>query len=387
VAQVQAIAGDEPPDVVTAQLDRLLQALQVDPHRQAWLGDSRVVTEAGLAYRALGEHEKAAALLQRAARGTGSQMRIGDIDTLVDTLVRVGGDSAAPATRAAHALLQQLDALGASDEARWPLPAEPGPQSPTCRSERDALRGAMALRAAHAHVVARPETEQPDATAADLLAQAARHYACAWRAKHAESDALDRRAHALSGALLAAALLALLDTATPGAGPAGAQAALQAAADVGKGAAQASPGDGEGAPPAPVGDGKGAPQTPVEWRAAAADLLAQLMRESGQRATFWQHAKAIELRTAAGLYAHAMRDDDYRIEHVQQDMDSVDREIKRLMHLWPSPLQLEGTCFRFDLIHEVVRRIWRDDTMASEVDALAMQALELLKEPTRREIG
>jgi hypothetical protein len=398
VAQVQAIAGDEPPDVVTAQLDRLLQALQVDPHRQAWLGDSRVATEAGLAYRALGEHEKAAALLQRAARGIGSQMRIGDIDTLVDTLVRVGGDSAVPATRAAHALLQQLDALGASDEARWPLPAEPGPQSPTCRSERDALRGAMALRAAHAHVVARPETEQPDATAADLLAQAARHYACAWRAKHAESDALDRRAHALSGALLAAALLALLDTATPGAGPAGAQAALQAPAGVGEGAAQARPGDGEraaqaspgdgaGAPPTPVGDGKGTPQTPVEWRAAAADLLEQLVRDSGQRATFWQHAKAIELRTAAGLYAHAMRDDGYRVEHVQQDMDSVGREIGRLMHLWPSPLQLEGTCFRFDLIHEVVRRIWRDDTMASEVDALAMQALELLKEPTRREIG
>ncbi len=364
VAQVQAIAGDEPADSVVTQLDALLATLRQDEVRRAWLNDSRVLTEAGLAYRELGRHQQAAELLQRAARGVGSQMRIGDIDTLVDSLLRIE-PGASDATRAAQALLQQLDDLGNSDAARWPLQPGPGAQGPACWSERDALRGAMALRAAHAHVTALPPEAPPDARTADLLAQAARHYAQAYRAKQAEADALDRCAHAMSGALLAAGLLALLGEATPGAGPAAAAAAL-------------------GTPARPEAD---APAAPAQWGAQADDLRHRLRAASGERASFWQHAKAIELRTAAGLFAHAMRDARYRLAQVDDDTETVRSEIARLLHLWPSPLQLEGTCFRFHLIHAVVHRIRRDDAMASEVDALAREALDLLREPKQRAIG
>ncbi|MFT3720539.1 CHAT domain-containing protein [Pseudorhodoferax sp.] len=345
LAQVQATAGGERPEAVAQQLDQLIDRLRGDPLRAAWLQDSRVLAEAGLAYRELGRFETAAGFLQRAARGIGSQMRIGDIDTLVDALVRVGTGPDRPSARAAAQLLEQLDQLGGGDAGRWPLAAHEPELGPSCLSERECLRGALALRAAHA--------QDGSEGFAHALGVAATAYARAYRIKLAEGDTPDRRAQALSGALLSAALLALLD------GPAAARGALQGAAPDAR------------------------PDAPPDWHGAARQLLRDLGCASACRTTFWQHANGVELRTACGLFAHALGG---TTGPPEDDLDIVRGEIRRLLHLWPSPSQLEGTRFRFQLVERIAATLPAGDAAAAAIGTLVREALDLLQ-PERREIG
>lgn len=354
LAQVQAIAGTENAMDIKGQLDDLIDRLAADPQRRAWLHDSRVLADTGLAYREIGEYETAALYLQRAGRGIGSQMRIGDIDTLVDALLRVPTQPSPqqPHVRAVEELLTQLDQLGGSAEGRWPQGPQQPDDAPSCLSERQSLRGALALRVAHAHAEADP------GVSVAALGRAAHAYAAAYRIKLAERDMPERCAHVLSGALLAAALLALLHGA---AGLEAAGAALQPMAN---------------------GDQQGLLQA-SDWRKAAQDLLDTPELQGDRNASFGRHATGIQLRTASGLFAHALRDTGYDAVQVARDMDLVRRDMARLLNLWPSPVRLESLRFRFRLIECIVRGPGRYHEGADVIGGIAHDALDLL-DPSRR---
>lgn len=360
IAQVEALAGDEPAAVVVRRLDGVVAAVAADPVRRDWVRDSRVRAALARAYRELGEHRKAAEYLQRGACTAYSEVAIGQLDALVNSLARVGDDQA---TAAALSWLEVLDQLCSDASAARPLTDDRQPE-PSAKSERLCLRGSIRLRSA-ARLL---EANESEPEVLDALRHAAEDFGAGFRAKLKEGDRLERRTYALSNALLAAALLQMLDD-DPGAGL----------------AALGSPDAAE----APVAD---AATQSARWVAQADRHLEQLSRiEHG--VTFWQHATAVELRTARGLLAHVVDHPGYTRETVAADIAHVRRQIERVMTLWPSPLQVESMRLRFRLIKAVVARCrGRKAADASqrelldEIDALAHEALARLHDG-RGEVG
>jgi hypothetical protein len=391
ITQVQAVAGDKPAAVVCQQLDALVQTLQqAPPQRSAWLRDSRVRAALGMAYRALGEHRSAAAYLQLSARTAYSDLRIGDLDALVNSLSRIR-DGDPPATtlpqhdtdgsahagtlgrESAAALLKQLDGIGDTIQAAWPLrpgaPARGGPgdeggvlgDEPSAASERRCLLGSLHRRAA-AEALAEG---RPVAEAVTELGVAAREFAQGFRMKRRERDDLERRTYALSNALMCAALLRLL---RPG--------------DDAPLAWLALPDFGQATALAPAGAAPAGEQTVLGWMREAHEHLAELAANA-DRSTFWHHGSALELRTARGLFGHAWRCSGYTRQQVEQDIRDVRREIDRVLALWPAPVQLESLRHRFTLLGAVVAQC-RPPLQAAvdqaPADEAAAQALAMLDE-------
>ena len=385
IAQVQAVAGDEPAASMCAQLQTLLAAIRVDPRRSAWLHDSRVLAELGLAYRQLGEHKTAAGYLQRSARATYSGLRIGDLDALVNSLSRVRDpahrEEGAHARRAAEALLVQLNEIGKQGDATWPLPdkqADPALSGPRAASERLGLRGSLRLREVADDLDRDVDTSSGLAGKAMLrkiaprLREATGFFADALRAKLLERDELDRRNYALSNALLSAVLLRL-------AGP----ASDEAAASVLEALGAASEMRNNATPDSAERTG--------QWLLQAGEHL-QETATSENRSTFWHYATAIELRTARGMFAYLfLNADDLAALNKNLDEDDITfvrREIDRVCALWPSPNDLDSMRHRFALIGMIVARVdrtyWAD--RLEIVAALAKEANEKLQLQAR-EIG
>ncbi|EWS60162.1 CHAT domain protein [Methylibium sp. T29-B] len=201
IVQVVAVAGDKPAAAVLGQIDRLLATLAADEARRAWLSDSRVRSALGCAYRELGDHDSAARALQLGARSAYSQVQIGQLELLVNSLSR----SASPdAQLAAESLLDRLDDVSNDTLGRWPLgDQDVAPTSAT--SERQGLRGGFVLRQA-ARLL---DEDKALGAVAEALVKAAKLFASAYRSKRHFGDAADRRAYALSNAMLAAALAGL----------------------------------------------------------------------------------------------------------------------------------------------------------------------------------
>ncbi|MEP6557765.1 MAG: CHAT domain-containing protein [Burkholderiales bacterium] len=373
IAQLQAVAGDEPAANVCRRIDGLLAALAGDPRRRDWLRDSRVRTELGLAYRELGEHKLAAQYLQMSARSTYSELRIGDLEKLVNSLARVS-DPADPregtqARAAAEALLAHLNRLGKSGAASWPLESGGGtpssPREPRAASERLSLLGSVRLRAA-AELL---ENVQASPKVAPLLRKAVKAFAQSFRRKLREGDALDRRNYALSNALLAAALLQTIErnAAQPRQTLCDALGALE-----------------------PVGNAAGerdAQAIVSQWLSQASDHLDEVAA-SANRSTFWNYATAIELRTARGLFAYAHNDPSYKVKQVEADIEFVRDGIDRICALWPSPNDLDSMRHRFRLIKLVEAQFGGAEPggMMSLVAKLAVEANDRLQ-LRAREVG
>ncbi|WP_428421296.1 CHAT domain-containing protein [Methylibium sp.] len=308
IVQVVAVAGDKPPAAVLGQIDKLLATLEADDARCAWLTDSRVRSALGCAYRELGDHDSAARALQLGARSAYSQVQIGQLELLVNSLSR----SASPdAQGAAERLLDRLDDVSNDTLGRWPL----GDQdvAPTsAASERQCLRGGFVLRQA-ARLL---DEDKALGAVAGALAEAARRFASAYRSKRHFKDSADRRAYALSNALLAAALAAL------------AQREL--------GVAEAALAE-EG----PPRDGELALGPVALWLAEARALLDELAALD-DLASFWHQTTKLELLVARTLLAH-LQDDSYPLDDLGLALDLLDRALVR----WPSPIQLESLQHRF----------------------------------------
>lgn len=345
IVQVVAVAGDKPPAAVLGQLDRLRAALDADPVRRAWLGDSTVRAALGCAYRELGDHDSAARALQLGARSAYSQVQIGQLELLVNSLSR---SSSPDAQRAAERLLDRLDDVSADTQGRWPL-GDPDVAPTSAASERRCLRGGFELRRA-ARLL---DEDKALGAVGSVMADAAQHFAAAYRSKRAFHDSGDRRAYALSNAMLSAAFAAL---------------ARQDLAVAEEALADDSVTDGAvGLGPVPL------------WLAESRALLDELAA-ADELTSFWHQTTRLELLVARTLLAH-LHDPAYPLDDLAVALDLLDRALVR----WPSPIQLESLQHRFLLARNLVRAVarqpgapqWEDLQQALPVladDALARMA-------------
>jgi hypothetical protein len=370
IAQVAAVAGDKPAPVVVRQLDGVVAAVAADAERRHWLTDSRVRAALARAYRELGEHRKAAEHLQLGARTAYSEVAIGQLDELVNSLARVGDDDA---TAAARQLLDLLQTVGDAERAAWPLTSQREPE-PSAYSERLCLGGSIHLRTA-ARLL---EASDAPAAAPRALRHAAEDFAEGFRVKRREDDKLERRTYALSNALLAAALLQMLGRVDAAGGP-----------DAADDAAIATLGHPDPRATAAAADATARAGLWIDQADDHLDQLAQIDRGL----TFWQHATAIELRTARGLFAHVVDHPGYTRDTVAADIAHVRRQIERVMTLWPSPQQVESMRHRFRLIDHVVGRCRAhvpadapQQPLLVEIASLAQEALARLQNG-RGEVG
>lgn len=324
IQQVLAVAGDKPPREVLGQLDRLVAALQADPLRCGWLDESRVCAALGLAYRELDEHTTAAYHLQRGARTAYSEVQIGQLELLVNSLSRVRGAQGEAAREAARHLLERLNDIADDQPARWPLAPDALPR-PAARSERDCLLAGEQLRKASAAMPTAPAALAPRQrdTITAALREAGRLYAQGYRSKCDEGDADARRSYALSNALLAGALLALFGNG------ASAQAVI------------GTP------PPRPTGPPR---RALAERWLHEAELLLDELAAADDQATFWRQAALLELRLARGLFQHTQLKEDVRDP---ADVAPVRRMIDEVLARWPSPIQLDSLRHRFELVRFV----------------------------------
>lgn len=314
IVQVVAVAGDKPAAAVLGQIDRLLATLAADEARRAWLSDSRVRSALGCAYRELGDHDSAARALQLGARSAYSQVQIGQLELLVNSLSR----SASPdAQLAAESLLDRLDDVSNDTLGRWPL----GDQdvAPTsASSERQGLRGGFVLRQA-ARLL---DEDKALGAVAEALVKAAKLFASAYRSKRHFGDAADRRAYALSNAMLAAALAGL------------------ARRELGVAEAALA----EAGTPHP---GSPALGPMALWLAEAGALLDELAALD-DLASFWHQTTKLELLVARTLLAH-LQDPAHPLDDFAVALDLLDRALVR----WPSPIQVESLQHRFLLVRHL----------------------------------
>jgi hypothetical protein len=359
IAQVPASAGDKPAATTRRQLDAVVGKLRGDPQRRDWLRDSRVRASLGLAYREIGEHKTAAGYLQLGARMAYSEVKLGQLDALVNSMSRVGEPGASVA---AAKMLELINGIGADPEASWPLSSLRDPE-PSALSERQCLLGSLHLRTA-CRLLEAPDPGDGDPK--EELRSAAKAFAGGFEAKLAAKDALERRSYALSNALLGAALLQML------------YAAEDPESARGVAVAVLMPEAGTGASP-------DADEVAQRWLRHAEEHLDQLQGDE-HRVTFWQHATAIDLRTARGLFAHVLNRADYTRETVAVDVQKVRRQIERVMTLWPTPVQSESMQHRFRLIGQVVARCRRrtdadphEQALLTEIADIAREGLERLQ--------
>ncbi|MBA3589360.1 MAG: CHAT domain-containing protein [Methylibium sp.] len=365
ILQVVGIAGDKPAAAVKAQLDELVAALAADEHRAGWLEHSKVRAALGEAYRELGEHDRAARWLQLGARSAYSNVQIGQLELLVNSLSRCA-DPRSP--QAAGRLLDRLDAISNDRVARWPLD-DAETERGTAASERQCQRGHLALRRA-AQRLAEPEDDgRLDDVAADMAA-AAQLFAAAWHSKKRFDPDPDRRAHALSNALMAAALaafasgeperaLAALSKSHPGTASSGNESgatpgtrqtdALSGARNTRSAAAAPSNATA-------TATGMGTAMTIDAWLAASRTLQDELIARD-EIATFWHQTNRLELQVASTVLAHTQALD-HPLDELGHALELLDRALVR----WPSPSQLDSLSHRLHLVRAMALAVAQADS-------------------------
>jgi len=341
ILQIEAVAGDKPPSELFDQLQQLQSALQADPQRREWLRDSRVRAALGTAYRELGDHKQAADHYQRGARTAYSQVQIGQLDGLVNSLVREGSPEG---RQAALRLLELLNDIGDDAQARWPLDGSPSGE-PTAASERLCLQGEHELRETSIRVAALPARYDPGEAACaavrEALYAAAATFARSYGDKRGEGDEPSRCAHALASALLAAGLATLLEPRMPR---------------------------------------RDARQTrEARWWLAEADRLIDALDAADDLSDFASGSTQIELLGARHVFARTQR----LAERADDAVKRCEDGIAQVMVRWPSPIELEGLRHRFELVRALAERL---PPQVGEVDlvelkALASYALEKMLQP------
>nr|MBA2723302.1 hypothetical protein [Methylibium sp.] len=315
-----------------------------------------------------------------------SNVQIGQLELLVNSLSR-GADPRSP--QAASRLLDRLDAISNDRVARWPLDdaeAERG----TAASERQCQRGHLALRRA-AQRLAEPEDDgRLDDVAADMAA-AAQLFAAAWHSKKRFDPDPDRRAHALSNALMAAALaafasgeperaLAALSKSHPGTASSGNESgatpgtrqtdALSGARNTRSAAAAPSNATA-------TATGMGTAMTIDAWLAASRTLQDELIARD-EIATFWHQTNRLELQVASTVLAHTQALD-HPLDELGHALELLDRALVR----WPSPSQLDSLSHRLHLVRAMALAVAQADSPYDDLchllPVLAEQALERLR--------
>ncbi|VTU21175.1 CHAT domain protein [Variovorax sp. SRS16] len=301
VMQAVALAGDKPQAELKWQLSELERSLADDPDRKGWLNASVVHTAFGEAYRELGAHRDALRWFQSAARIAYSKLQLRQIELMANSLSRIEqGDGAPDPHNTSAALLKWLDGL-ADESTRWPLPADvPDEQAvnESAASEHLCLLGGDKLR----------QAAKDGAQRTALLDQAADCFRRGYENKCGKPrDSADRRAFALSNALLAGAL-----------------------ADLSR---------GDTAPDA---------QLHRALQEAVSDLIAEIDAES-LSTRFWHYTNTLELLTASNLRT--------AVDGGATKTDELDRARRLLqgaMERWPSPAERESLEHRFQLMKQVL---------------------------------
>ena len=311
ILQVVSVAGDKAADALVRQLDGLIQALQRDPLRSAWLGGAGVRVALGEAYRELGDHRQALAWFKASGRSAYSSLQLRHIEQAANSLARLQHPQGHAGARQVLDLLDRIDAI-ADDELG--LPALAGEQrAASAASERLCLRGSDALRQA-----ADPDPTRSSAQRARTLFDAALLFGSGYLAKLDPPDLSERQAYALSCAMLAAGLSARLHGSRRKQVAAGAWLL-------------------------------GSDGLAVDWQAHTDALITEMAR--ADRATaFWHYTNRLELLVARNVLRLALG----------QPVDPRELEIAReLIDLalvrWPAPVELESLKHRFALIAELVK--------------------------------
>ena len=315
ILQVVAIAGDMPAAQLEQQLDALIDTLRADAERQEWLRSSRVRAALGEAYRELGAHLKAVTWLQRAAKTAYSRLELRHLEMGINSLSRLRPEDQDPANpHACHTMakqllnvlagLDQLDASGLRIE-----PENEAEYAASSESERLCLEGSNHMRQAAA--------VQNPTTRAGLLFEAAKFYRRSYISKVDRSDLPERRAFALSCALVCAGL-AVLSGAAPFASRM--QRLLRR----------------------PL-------RQPVDWEAATQTMLEEMAR-AGLSATFWHYTNSMDLLVARQVLAVAL-DEDAPQDDQAQVLNLLDRALVR----WPSPVEVDSMQHRWTLTIAVLK--------------------------------
>lgn len=332
ILQMVAIAGDKPADVLLAQLDELIARLRDDPDRREWLRSSRVRAALGEAYRELGAHLKALTWFQRAAKTAYSRLELRHLELGVNSLSRLQPEDMTADQHAGHraarsllAVLDRLDQLDASG-----LKVEPESRdeyAASAASERLCLQGSDCMRQAAAI------TDSPVGRGG-LLYLAARAYRRGYISKVKRGDLAERRAFALSSALVAAGLTVLVGSRPH------AQRMLRRLQR----------------PLRPAMDWEGATQ-----------LLLDEMERVALGATFWHYTNTLDLLLARQVLAIALNE-----AAPADDLQRVGNLLERALVRWPAPVEVESMLHRMRLIADVLR------TAAPPAKSQAARRLALL---------
>lgn len=307
VLQVTAVAGDKPRSALRLQLQEVLERLQADAARRGWLDDSQVCSALGQAYRELGDYQAAADWFQRGARQAYSRVTLRDLELAVNSLSRLGNPDQ---HRQALQLLDELDDL---DLRGLPPSAGDDGRASNAGSERACLRGSALLRQARLN----------EAERATLLGQAAKHFMDGYVGKLRSGDSAERRAYALSNALLCAGL-SLLSGAAPG------EAKAQLAVD-----AAELPGG-----------------LKSDWEQQAHNLLEEI-RAQALTTSFWHYTNVFELLTARSLLRVALSRRGFVLDELQADLLQARQRLDTALVRWPSPSEKDSITERFRLIHDL----------------------------------
>lgn len=340
VLQMVALAGDKPRAALLMQLDDLEQTLSADPARQAWLEHSTLRSAFGQAYRELGDHASAVRWLQRGVRNAYSRVTLRDVELMVNSLSRLG------TPRSLDIAEQILDRLEATDDNELLYDAtDHAPGDSSARSERECLRGSNRMH--RALQVGGDAASQPaPALSAAQRKQRAQQYrlACAhfttgYAGKLKPRDKADRRAYALSNAVLCGAL-ALLYRAPRLAVLAHVEQLRQA-----------------------LGDQMG-------WEEHAAGLIDEIETQ-GLSTSFWHYTNTLELITARALLRVAicvslpadrstlgevelgwLAEDNNKAEAVRAELAQARRLMRQALVRWPSPVEAESIRSRFEAVRQ-----------------------------------
>jgi len=341
ILQIEAVAGDKPPSELFDQLRQLQAALLDDPQRRDWLRDSRVRAALGTAYRELGDHRQAAEHLQRGARTAYSQVQIGQLDALVNSMSR---DGSPEGRRAAASMLKLLNDISEDANARWPLD-DSECDEPTAASERLGLLGEHQLREISLQLAALPARYDPaDAgceAARSAMYRAAHTFAQSYTDKRREGDEPARCAHALASALLAVGLATMMEARTP-------KLTAQQSQD-------------------------------ARWWLAETDRLIDALDAADDLSDFSSGATRIELLGARHVYARSQRLADRDDDTILRCRNGIDQVMVR----WPSPIELEGLRHRFELVRSLAERLpaRTGGVDVTELRSLAGYALEQMLQP------
>jgi CHAT domain-containing protein len=340
VLQMVALAGDKPRAALLMQLDDLAQTLEADPVRQAWLDHSRLRSAFGQAYRELGDHAAAVRWLQRGVRNAYSRVTLRDVELMVNSLSRL----ATP--RSLDIAEQILDRLEATDDNDLLYdPADHAPGDSSARSERECLRGSNRMHRALQIGTFPAGLAQPSLPATQRRQRAQQyklacdHFTTGYAGKLKPRDKADRRAYALSNAVLCGALALLYRASRP-----------SVLAQVERLRQQ-------------LDDQQG-------WEAHAGALIEEIETQ-GLSTSFWHYTNTLELITARALLRVAicvslpddrttltpeeqqwLHEDNNKLDAVRADLAQARQLMRQALVRWPSPVEGESIRSRFEAVRE-----------------------------------